>query len=90
MNGRRVENLGENVSAWCDRTHEGSSTWDVCEEHAEYLDDDPSYYDNDLVPYGDGEPSGDAGRGGDVEHPPYADGSYHCALAWCRVRLQDA
>lgn len=77
----RIENLGDNVSAWHDApgNGNGSSTWDVCRHCADELEYEPHTFDDKLVPYND-DPPGDAGRGGNCEHPPYEDGDYTCAV----------
>jgi hypothetical protein len=95
VKGRRVENLGENVSEWCRLTGEGSTTHDVCLDHAYDLETNSHYYDHILHPrgtnptYGD-EPQGDYGWGGDVEHPPYGemDPADRCCVI-CDVELLD-
>ncbi len=85
--GIRVENLGANVSAWCKKTGEGSTTYDLCVTcHAELLND-PHSLDNDLTPQGPGEPQGEDGYGGDVEHPSYNDTEYNCTI--CGTVLMD-
>jgi hypothetical protein len=86
--GRRVENLGANVSAWNAVTGDGSSTHDVCKAHAEALDENPHRYDALLIPY-NGDPFGEDGWGGDVEHPPYDQEMIRCAILTCQVLLGD-
>jgi hypothetical protein len=82
----RVENLGTNVDEWWEREQEGSSTFDVCFDCHCDLENDPHAYDDELAPY-NGDPSGDAGRGGDVEHPSYdeSDIDYDCEV--CGAKL---
>lgn len=88
----RVENLGPNVHAWCEETHEGSSIRDVCTDCYADLQADPHAHDDELKPYGLGEPQGTEGWGGAVEHPPYEDELpyvvHRCDV--CRVRLGEA
>jgi len=87
--GRRVDNLGANVSAWHESPEaggNGSSTYDVCSECCWDLEQDPHAHDDDLTPY-NGDPQGEDGWGGDVVHPPYDDGEYTCKV--CGVPLRD-
>lgn len=84
--GRRVENLGANVSAWNERTGNGSSTHDLCTSCARQLERDPYCYDGILFPY-NGDPVGEDGWGGDVEHPNYDECDYRCAIPDCKVLL---
>ena len=84
--GRRVENLGANVSAWCKRTGNGSSTVDLCKSHAARLDKNPNCYDGILKP-SNGDPVGGAGWGGDAKHPNYDECDYRCAIPDCQVLL---
>ena len=84
--GRRVENLGANVSAWSEKTGNGSSTFDLCKAHAEQLDENPHRFDAILQPY-NGDPPGEDGRGDNVEHPDYDECDYRCAIPNCRVLL---
>jgi hypothetical protein len=88
----RIENTGDNVDEFCQRTGNGSSTWDVCIECYEDYDlEDGSNLDevNDkLVPY-NGDPDG-VMRGGSVEHPDYSDGfcdGYRCEI--CKAPLTE-
>ena len=77
----RVDNLGKNVDEWHDKAvGEGTSTFDVCSSCASVLAKRPHAFDKKLKPYQYGEPSGDLGRGGDVEHPPYEETDYECAV----------
>ena len=85
----RVENLGKNVDRWWEEDGEcGSSTFDVCSDCYEELAIDPHAFDDELAPY-NGDPAGDAGRGGDVEHPSYGeyDIDYDCEV--CRAKLTE-
>lgn len=86
--GRRVENLGENVASWSERTGNGSSTWDLCLPCARKLEREPHCFDTILVPY-NGDPPGEKGRGGDCAHPSYQDDEYRCALPTCQALLID-
>jgi hypothetical protein len=85
--GRRVENLGKNVTDWSTRTGNGASTIDLCNSHAVELDTHPHRFDGVLHPYGDGEPVGEDGWGGDVEHPNYDESAIRCAIPTCQVLL---
>lgn len=85
----RVENLGKNVDEWYAKNRgDGSSTHDVCRGCANRLEKNPHAFDDKLKPY-NGDPQGDEGWGGDVDHPPYDDdpGSYKCAA--CGKKLTD-
>ncbi len=82
----RVENLGTNVTTFCEESDEGSSTFDVCNTCHADLELDPHAFDYKLKPF-NGDPEGDDGRGGDVEHPPYNDCMYDCEV--CSVPLKD-
>ncbi len=86
----RVENLGTNVDEYCSTSGEGSSTFDVCKKHGEQLQRNPHAFNDILAPYNHKEPDGDAGRGGDIDHPDYDDdpGNYRCCV--CDVVLTDA
>jgi hypothetical protein len=82
----RVENLGENVQAWCDASQqETGTTYDVCAACFRVLQEDPHAFDRQLLPRTAGEPRGADGWGGDIEHPPYAYATLHCAA--CGVDL---
>lgn len=83
----RVENLGNNVNEYCERTSNGSSTWDICRECAADLEDSPHIFDKELSPYNNDEPEGDEGRGGDVDHPPYEECDYKCVI--CKKVLDE-
>ena len=86
----RVENLGPNVDDWY-KNHNpdgaGTSTHDVCKNCHDDLKDDPHCADDELKPYHTNEPQGTDGWGGDVEHPPYEDDFYSCAV--CGEQLTD-
>lgn len=86
----RVENLGKNVDEWWEEVGEGSSTHDVCSECAEILDMDPHAFDEELQPY-NGDPQGDAGWGGDVDHPSYGeyDIDYNCEACGAKLTADD-
>lgn len=84
--GRRVSNLGANVSAWSDQSREGSSVFDLCKAHAEQLEKNPHRFDDVLKPY-NGDPIGEDGWGGDVVHPNYDDEWDDCRCAVCGVLL---
>lgn len=81
----RVENLGPNVDAYCQRTGNGSSTYDLCRPCASKLHRQPHIFDRVLRAYNPGEPCGSSGWGGDVERPPYDDMPYQCKV--CRRPL---
>ena len=85
----RVENYGFNVTEWyqTEARGNGTSTHDVCMECYEQLRIDPHAFDDaGLYPY-NGDPQGDLGFGGDVEHPPYYDDEYYCQVSFCRRLL---
>jgi len=84
----RVENLGKNVDRWWEEEESGSSTFDVCSVCYEELAIDPHAFDDELSPY-NGDPAGDAGRSGDVEHPSYGeyDIDYDCEV--CHAKLTE-
>lgn len=67
-----VENLGANVHAWCERTGNGSSTYNLCRDCHDELTVNPHAFPAVLRPY-NGDPVGVDGWGGDVEHPPYGE-----------------
>lgn len=85
----RIENIGNNIVEWADRTGEPSSTFDVCQKHYIMIMRDPHRYNNALTPYGHNEPSGDRGRGGDVDHPPYDEDVSSCAVCGCTLTGRD-
>lgn len=87
--GFRVENLGPEVDKWCEETGNGSSTYDVCYDCHEELEMNPFAYDYKLVPYGNGEPVGSLGWGGDVDHPPYSDELIKHECAVCGANLSE-
>lgn len=79
----RVENMGEAVDEWCNRTGNGSSTWDVCITCYEELDleNGTDLVNDKLEPY-NGDPDGEM-RGGNVEHPDFGDdlcSDYRCMV----------
>lgn len=84
--GRRVSNLGANLEEWNERTGNGASTYNLCESHARDLDRDPHCFDDYLSPY-NGDPVGEDGWGGDVEHPNFDDDENRCYLPFCRRKL---
>lgn len=85
----RVENMGENVTEWCEKTGDGSSTFNLCTDCHDVLEDDPHAFDKKLKPYGDGEPEGDEGRGGDASHPSYDEDDYTCDVCGCKLTSDD-
>jgi hypothetical protein len=84
--GVRVDNLGANVDEWCQKTGNGSSTYDLCVGCAASLASDPHCYDKQLQPY-NGDPQGVDGWGDSVDHPPFDDDHYRCTI--CKVRLRE-
>jgi hypothetical protein len=97
VRGRRVENLGANVSEWCLLTGEGSTTYDVCMGGIRELEDDPHCHDDLLAPQGmntahGDEPQGVDGWGGDVIHPPYDEMDPRdriCAICACPLKDEE-
>ena len=84
----RVENCGANVSAYCEESGEGSSTYDLCSYCASELEDDPHAHDAVLEPY-NGDPHGDDGWDGDVEHPCYSEDDYRCEVCSSKLGRRD-
>jgi len=84
----RIENMGENVSEFCEASGDGSSTFDLCACCAEVLEDDPHAYDAELEPY-NGDPYGDDGYGGDCEHPDYDEEDYVCEICGDQLTALD-
>ncbi len=83
----RVENLGENVSAWYEADGDsGSSTHDVCNDCHDELEQDPKCFNAQLIPF-NGDPQGDEGWGGDCARPDYDDMGYNCEV--CNVALTE-
>lgn len=83
----RIENIGDNVSKYCEETGEGSSTFDICSCCAEILDIDPHAYDAELEPY-NGDPRGDDGYEAGCVHPEYDEEDYICEI--CQEPLTSA
>lgn len=84
----RCDNDGENVNEFCDRTGEGSSTFDLCKDCGEELENDPMAFVDDLKPY-NGDPVGDAGHGFGADHPPYEGEEYQCEVCDKRLTAKD-
>jgi len=82
----RFSNEGDAVTDWCVRTGEGSSTRDLCVWCAIGMAGEP--WPDDEVDR-TGEPVG-VHCPGDVEHPPYEDGTdYWCADCACILTDDD-
>lgn len=77
----RIENIGDNVTEYCERTGEGSSTFDICTGCASHLETDPHVYDAILSPY-NGDPEGDGGYDEGCVHPDYDDEDYICEICY--------
>lgn len=77
----RIENIGDNVSEYCERTGEGSSTFDICTDCASHLETDPHVYDAILSPY-NGDPEGDEGYEAGCVHPDYDEEGYLCTFCY--------
>jgi hypothetical protein len=86
----RVENIGENVKAWC-REHGrlASSTYDLCAGCYAAVGKQPHVFDAQLDPRVPGEPRGVDGWGGNVEHPCYTYWPAFCAVCGVRLTLAD-
>lgn len=82
----RIENNGDSVSEWCERTGNGSSTHDVCKPCYNRLEKNPHLFDSKLDRY-NGDPLGEEGWGGDVCHPPYEGEDYSCEI--CKRKLTE-
>jgi hypothetical protein len=80
----RVENVGNNVYEWNERTGDGSSVHDVCQKCYKKLGKNPHVFDGTLRPYQFDEPQGTEGWQGDVEHPPYEDEGWQSVVR-CKV-----
>lgn len=85
----RVENLGSNVDHWHRERGDGSSTHDVCLGCHRKLVANPHVYDEVLKPYNTGEPQGEDGWGGDVEHPDYEHEDYSCVVCNKKLKMGD-
>lgn len=81
----RVENTGANVDEWSERTHEGSTTHDLCKYCYKKLEKNPFALSDKLRPYGPKEPVGTDGWTGDVNHALYEEDDYKCE--YCNVQL---
>ena len=73
----RLENSGTAVNDFCERTGEGSSTFDLCKGCAAYYRGNTTAGAG-LKLYHQGEPNGTLE--GDVEHPDYDDLDYKCEI----------
>jgi hypothetical protein len=82
----RVYNIGKSVDAFCEKTGNGSSSWDLCQDCAHDLKNDPHIFDAELIPY-NGDPNGEDGREGDMEHPSYSECDYKCEV--CKQPLTE-
>jgi len=76
----RVENLGSSVDEWHNASDDGSSTHDVCLNCHRKLIANSHVFDEVLKPYNVGEPHGEDGWGGEVEHPDYEHEAYSCEV----------
>ena len=77
----RIENIGKNVSDWCEESGEGSSTIDICNGCAAHLESDPHVYDGILSTY-KGDPQGEDGWEAGCVHPDYEDENYICEICF--------
>ena len=82
----RLENTGDAVSAWSEKSGEGSSTFDLCQDCAEEHEG-TTLAEAGLKPYHTGEPSGTLE--GEVDHPSYSDDSYVCACCEADLTADD-
>lgn len=80
----RLENCGPSVDKFCRETGNGSSTHDVCRHCAPA--DGEFIKDKGLVPY-NGDPEGEEGWTGEVEHPCYSECDYRCVI--CKAKLTE-
>lgn len=76
----RFANAGPNVSEWSHATGEGSTTFDLCKKCSRVATRNPHAFDDELEPEGTDEPWGEDGLEGGVEHPPYDELDYTCAV----------
>lgn len=83
----RYENCGPNVREWSERTGNGSSTQDLCQDCGEEIENDPFAFPVELAPYGDDEPVGSEGyfECGGAPEGYTGDMEYSCAV--CGVDL---
>ena len=84
----RIDNCGKNVADYCEKTGEGSSTFDVCNECASELHHFPHAFDEFLPPY-NGDPLGDEGYFAGCEHPPYDECDYTCEICEAKLTAED-
>ena len=78
----RVENNGDNVTEWCVRTSNGSTTHDICNTCYKVVQKNPHAFVLDCY---NGDPLGNAGWWGEIEHPSYSECDYRCEV--CKKRL---
>ena len=82
----RVENNGANVTNWCLQTGNGSSTHDVCNACYKSIQKNPHV--SSLKPY-NGDPLGDQGWWGEIEHPSYSGDDYTCEVCDKKLTYRD-
>ena len=81
----RIENHGDNVTEWCVETGSGSTTHDLCNSCYKGVEKNP-HKKLDLY---NGDPLGEAGWLGEIEHPNYSEDDYNCAVCHKRLTYKD-
>jgi hypothetical protein len=82
----RIENHGDNVTEWCLRTSNGSTTHDLCNKCFKVVKKNPHEFSLDLY---NGDPLGEAGWLGEIEHPDYSGCDYKCAVCNKKLTYKD-
>ena len=83
----RLENCGVHVDAYCRKTNEGSSIWDVCKECASTVQYDQPPGESGLFPW-NGDPMGD--HVGEMENwNLYTEDEYSCEICGKRLGEDD-
>jgi len=87
----RIENVGSNVDEYCEKSGEGSSTFDICSECNETLLGYNTLVfrgDKDFAPY-NGDPVGFDGHETWIDHPPYEECGYTCTHCHTPLTAKD-
>ena len=82
----RIENTGKNVTEYCQKTGNGSSTADLCNACYRKVDANPHAFDLDRY---NGDPKGDQGWWGEIEHPSYSGDDYRCGVCDKKLTYKD-